>query len=170
MTTIPQDHAVNVLFVCLGNICRSPTAEGVFRNLIRQHNLSEQIYIDSAGTSAYHLGEPPDQRAQAAAKARGIDLTNLRARQTGEDDFARFDYIIAMDNDNLVKLKRQCPAGFENRIRLFLEYAPGADRTDRPDPYTSDSQGFELVLDLIEQASQGLLEHIQSQSRLKPQS
>jgi protein-tyrosine phosphatase len=158
----PTQSSVRVLFVCLGNICRSPTAEGVFRNLIERENLSNHIQIDSAGTSAYHLGEPPDPRAQEAALKRGIDLSALQARQTTEDDFKRFDYILAMDNDNHTKLLHQCPPGEEHRVRLFLEFAPTAGRSDVPDPYTSNADGFELVLNLIDQATVGLLKEIQT--------
>ena len=163
MTNMPPNKFhTNVLFVCLGNICRSPTAEGVFRKLVEQENLAEQIHIDSAGTSAYHLGEPPDPRAQTAAQNRGIDISGLRGRQVTKKDFTRFDYILAMDDDNHAKLLRQCPPGEESRVRLFLELAPDAGRADVPDPYTSDADGFEIVLDLIERASHGLLQHIRS--------
>lgn len=159
-----QKPQVHVLFVCLGNICRSPTAEGVFRKLVEQKNLSDSIHVDSAGTSSYHLGEPPDPRAQTAAKMRGIDLSTLKARQTNEGDFAQFDYILAMDKDNHAKLLGQCPPGQENRVHMFLKFAPGASRTDVPDPYMSDTHGFEMVLDLIEEASEGLLDYICKQS------
>ena len=160
MTAAPNEFPLHILFVCLGNICRSPTAEGVFRHLVEQENLTGQIHIDSAGTSAYHLGEPPDQRAQAAAQKRGIDLSGLRARQTTQEDFTRFDFILAMDDDNHAKLLRQCPPGEEKRVRLLLEFAPDAGRSNVPDPYCSDADGFETVLDLIEHASRGLLQHI----------
>ncbi len=167
MSSSSIDLPIQVLFVCLGNICRSPTAEGVFRKLIEQENLTEQIQIDSAGTSAYHLGEPPDPRAQAVARQRGIDLSKLRGRQTTAEDFTRFDYILAMDDDNLEKLLRQCPSGEEERVHLFLAFAPDAGRSDVPDPYCSDENGFEIVLDLIEQASRGLLHHIREHQSIK---
>jgi protein-tyrosine phosphatase len=160
MATQREDSPAHVLFVCLGNICRSPTAEGVFRKLIERKNLSDSIQIDSAGTSAYHLGEPPDPRAQEAALKRGIDLSALQARQTTAEDFKQFDYILAMDNDNHTKLLHQCPPGEEHRVRLFLEFAPDAGRAGVPDPYTSNADGFELVLNLIEIAAAGLLKDI----------
>jgi len=151
---------VGVLFVCLGNICRSPTAEGVFRKLVEGENLSEMFLIDSAGTAAFHIGEPPDRRSQAAALRRGIDLSDLRARKARPEDFRRFDYVLAMDDDNHAALSTICPIGEEHRLHLMLDFAPGVEGRDVPDPYYSRGNGFETVLDLIEIASGGLLDHI----------
>ena len=151
---------VGVLFVCSGNICRSPTAEGVFRALVEGHGLADAVSVDSAGLGAWHVGEAPDGRAQAAARRRGIDLGRQRARQARAADFRRFDYVIAMDEGHRSGLARLCPPGEERRIRMFLEFAPGAGRREVPDPYYGADDGFELVLDLVEAASRGLLAHI----------
>jgi protein-tyrosine phosphatase len=148
-----------VLFVCMGNICRSPTAEGVFRHKVEQNNLQEQISIDSAGTHAYHVGKPPDQRAQDAALKRDIDLSQQRARRVSADDFSEFDYIIAMDESNLDDLLSICPAGHEDRLHLFLAFSDSENR-EVPDPYYGQGRGFEIVLNLVEDAAEGLLEHI----------
>ncbi|MDP1537785.1 MAG: low molecular weight protein-tyrosine-phosphatase [Burkholderiales bacterium] len=149
-----------VLFVCMGNICRSPTAEGVFRHVVAQQGLAEQIIIDSAGTHDYHIGAPPDTRAQAAAARRGYDLSALRARQVTPGDFAEFDYVLAMDEANHRLLLPLCPVEFRDRLRLFLEFAAGSALREVPDPYYGGTQGFEEVLDLVENAAQGLLQHI----------
>lgn len=151
---------VKVLFVCMGNICRSPTAHGVFRELVRQEGLEDAIQIDSAGTHAYHVGNPPDQRAQATARNRGIDLSDLRARQVNPEDFERFDYVLAMDEENLAILRELCPPGREERLRLFLDFAPQRPEREVPDPYYGGPQGFEHVFDLVEEAARGLLEDI----------
>ncbi len=148
-----------VLFVCMGNICRSPTAEGVFRHKVQQNNLQDQISIDSAGTHAYHVGNPPDQRAQDAALKRDIDLSQQRARRVSGDDFSEFDYVIAMDESNLDDLLSICPAGYEDRLHLFLAFSDSENR-EVPDPYYGQGRGFEIVLNLVEDASEGLLEHI----------
>ena len=151
---------VKVLFVCMGNICRSPTAHGVFRELVRRDGLEDAIQIDSAGTHAYHVGNPPDQRAQATARNRGIDLSDLRARQVSPEDFERFDYVLAMDEENLAILRELCPPGREDRLRLFLDFAPQRPEREVPDPYYGGPQGFEHVFDLVEEAARGLLEDI----------
>ena len=151
---------VSVLFVCMGNICRSPTAEGVFRTLVEREGLAERIGIDSAGTHAYHVGNPPDSRAQAAARARGVDLSHQRARKAVAGDFDRFDYVIAMDRDNHENLLAIAPRGREDRVRLFLEFAKGVSHREVPDPYYGGGRGFEDVLDMVEAASEGLLDHI----------
>ena len=148
-----------VLFVCMGNICRSPTAEGVFRHKVKQNNLVDQISIDSAGTHAYHVGNPPDQRAQDAALKRDIDLSQQRARRVSGDDFSEFDYVIAMDESNLDDLLSICPAGYEDRLHLFLAFSDSEHR-EVPDPYYGQGRGFEIVLNLVEDASEGLLKHI----------
>ena len=156
---------MKVLFVCLGNICRSPTAEAVFRHLVARDAQHLQIVIDSAGTHAYHIGEPPDGRSQAAARRRGIDMSALRARQVHASDFEEFDLILAMDRDNLDELKRRCPPRLDERLRLLLEFAPVSER-DVPDPYYGGEAGFERVLDLVEQACGGLLAELRR--RLSP--
>ena len=150
---------VKVLFVCMGNICRSPTAEGVFRHMVEQSDAEDEISIDSAGTHAYHVGNPPDGRAQDAALKRDIDLSNQRARRVSRDDFEEFDYVIAMDESNRSDLLSICPDGYEDRIHLFLDFS-GADESEVPDPYYGQGRGFEIVLNLVEDASDGLLIHI----------
>jgi protein-tyrosine phosphatase len=141
----------------MGNICRSPTAEGVFRHHAEQAGVSEKLDIDSAGTHAYHTGEPPDRRARAAAERRGMSLEGIRARRVVTDDFERFDYIIAMDEDNLARLRDESPQEHHGKLSLFLEFATLSER-EVPDPYYGGSAGFERVLDLVEEASRGLLE------------
>jgi protein-tyrosine phosphatase len=149
-----------VLFVCLGNICRSPTAEGLFQHIVAQQKLDGRIEVDSAGTGAWHVGNPPDTRARQAAIARGYDIGHLRARQVAPEDFDRFDYILAMDDDNLRNLKRMQPEGFRGHLGLFLEFADSSDVREVPDPYYGGEEGFDLVLDLVREASEGLLAHI----------
>ena len=148
-----------VLFVCLGNICRSPTAEGVFKNRVAQSQFADRISIDSAGTSDWHIGHPPDPRAIEAALERDIDISSLKARQVSRSDMSDYDYILAMDNQNLINLQqlaRQAGADGEN-IKLFMEFARDYDEQEVPDPYYGGTQGFEHVLDMIDNASQGLL-------------
>jgi protein-tyrosine phosphatase len=152
----------NVLFVCMGNICRSPTAEGVFRHKVRQACLEDKISIDSAGTHAYHVGNSPDPRAQEAASRRNIDLSKQRARRINAEDFKKFDYIIAMDESNRRDLLSICPDGYEDRIYLFLDFAECDDR-EVPDPYYGQGRGFEIVLNLVEEAAVGLLDHIRKE-------
>lgn len=152
----------SVLFVCLGNICRSPTAEGVFRKLVEESGLQEKVIIDSAGTSAYHIGESPDSRSQAEALRHGYDLSPIRSRQIIADDFDTFDVIIAMDKSNLEHLKLIKSKGYEEKLKLFLyDFAPHLQRFDVPDPYYGGPRGFTEVVELIEQASQGLLDYIE---------
>ena len=151
---------VKVLFVCMGNICRSPTAEGVFTAQVAAEGLAEHIQIDSAGTHAYHIGKAPDARSQEAAKRRGIDISHQRARRVEVVDFERFDYIIAMDEENLENLLLICPPGFESRAELFMAYAPHFNSRSVPDPYYGGLSGFERVLDMVEAASAGLLDKI----------
>ncbi len=150
---------IKVLFVCMGNICRSPTAEGVFRHQVQQNNLTDQISIDSAGTHAYHVGNPPDRRAQDAAIKRNINLGGQRARRVSADDFLEFDYIVAMDESNMGDLLSICPAGYEDRLHLFLAFSDSGE-TEVPDPYYGQGRGFEIVLNLVEDAAAGLLKHI----------
>jgi len=151
---------VQVLFVCMGNICRSPTAHGVFRKMVIDEGLSDLIEIDSAGTHAYHVGNPPDRRAQQTAHFRGIDLSDLRARQARSEDFEQFDYVIAMDKDNFHGLKLISPEGKLDRLHMFLDFAPSIKAKEVPDPYYGGHEGFERVFDMVEEASKGLLEDI----------
>ena len=144
----------SVLFVCLGNICRSPTAEGVFKQLAQQNGL--ELKVDSAGTSGYRDNAPPDKRSQQVALDKGYDLSNLKCRKVSEQDFVDFDYIIAMDESNLRQLKRKCPSELQHKISLFMSYCDSAF-DEVPDPYYGGGKGFEVVFDLIEQASKGLL-------------
>ncbi|MBS4097404.1 MAG: low molecular weight phosphotyrosine protein phosphatase [Sulfuricella sp.] len=150
-------NKVKVLFVCMGNICRSPTAEGVFRRLVAEAGLTDAVLIDSAGTHAYHIGKPPDRRAQAAAEKRGYQLSGLRGRQVSAEDFVEFDYILAMDEENLSNLKRVSHAHYHAKLSLFLEHGTRFSEREVPDPYYGGDQGFEHVLDLVEDASVGLL-------------
>jgi len=154
-----RSTTIRVLFVCMGNICRSPTAEGVFRRLVEEAGLSDQIEVDSAGTHAYHVGESPDARAQEAARRRGVDLSPLRGRQAVAEDMKRFDYVLAMDEENLEHLLSICPSGLEEKVELFMEYTSGHPR-EVPDPYFGGHAGFDRVLDMIEAASEGLLDDI----------
>ncbi len=151
---------VSVLFVCLGNICRSPTAHGVFEHLVREGNLEARIAIDSCGTGDWHIGRPPDGRAAAAALTRGYDLDHLRARQVTRGDFEAFDYILAMDSQNLADLEALRPDTFTGHLGLFLDFAEGFAEEEVPDPYYGGDAGFEHVLDLVEAASEGLLREI----------
>jgi protein-tyrosine phosphatase len=146
-----------VLFVCLGNICRSPTAEGVLRHLAEQEAPGLALHIDSAGTADYHIGAPPDLRSQRAALRRGIDISGLRARQVTAADFDRFDLILAMDQENLRELQALKPRGSHALVKPFLEYAPQTKVRDVPDPYYGGHSDFEQVLDLTTAASRGLL-------------
>ena len=144
----------------MGNICRSPTAEVVFRHLVEQAGLTEHVLIDSAGTHDYHVGSQPDKRAQRAAAQRGYDMNKLRGRQVEVADFERFDYVLAMDHDNLSILQRLCPEDRRKRLGLFLQYASRHDEREVPDPYYGEGGGFERVLDMVEDAAEGLLSHI----------
>ena len=154
-----QPHT-RILFVCLGNICRSPTAEAVLRELVAREAPDLSLEIDSAGIGSWHIGEPPDERALAAARRRGLDMSRLRARQIASEDFARFDFILAMDRANLADLQRRAPSQYRERVQLFLEFAPDLEVDEVPDPYYGGDAGFEEVLDLAEQAARGLLSHL----------
>ncbi len=151
--------------MCLGNICRSPTAEVVFRAVAAREAPDMTLEIDSAGTAGYHVGEAPDRRTRQAASRRGYDLAALRARIVEDRDFEYFDLILAMDRENLRALERRAPASSRERLRLFLEFAPEAGVSEVPDPYYGGPNGFEDVLDLIEAASRGLIEHLRRRSR-----
>lgn len=156
---------MSVLFVCTGNICRSPTAEGAFRWVVASADLADAIVMDSAGTHDYHVGEPPDPRAQRAASRRGYDLSGLRGRQITPGDFARFDLVLAMDAANLRALQRVCPTEHAGKLRLFMEFHSNPSVQEVPDPYYGGGEGFERVLDLVEDASRGLLRHLHQQLR-----
>ena len=156
-----MQEKVRVLFVCMGNICRSPTAEGVFRHLVSQSGFTEIVETDSAGTHAYHVGEQPDRRAQMAAKQRGIDLSDLRARRVMLADYESFDYILAMDNENYEILVSQSPAHAKPKIRLFMDFAQQRSEKEVPDPYYGGQRGFDMVFEMVEDASKGLLQDIQ---------
>jgi protein-tyrosine phosphatase len=147
-----------ILFVCMGNICRSPTAEGVFRQLLRRRKLEDGFEVKSVGTHAYHVGEPPDSRTQRAAAARGYDLADLRARKVTPQDLAYFDLILAMDKINLDNLRRMTHPGMHHKIRLFMDFAQGYDDDEVPDPFYGLGYGFDVVIDMVEDASLGLLE------------
>ena len=155
-----DEKKVSVLFVCMGNICRSPTAHGVFRKLVEEVGLEDFIEIDSSGTHAYHVGKAPDPRAQETAQRRGLELGDLRARQIEQKDFERFDYILAMDEDNHYSLSLICPLEYQEKLHLFMEFAPDWGEREVPDPYYGGATGFERVFDMVEEASRGLLEHI----------
>ncbi len=150
----------SVLFVCLGNICRSPTADAVFRKKVADAGLSGRILVDSVGTGGWHVGKPPDARATATAMKRGYDLSSLRARQIHTSDFEKFDYILAMDVSNLADIREICPQAHHSKLQLLLEFAPSCNLNEVPDPYYGSVSGFDDVLSVIEQAAEGLLEHI----------
>ncbi len=158
----PAAPRTGILFVCLGNICRSPTAEVVFRAAAASAGLAPRLTIDSAGTGEWHVGNPPDYRAIAHAGRRGYDLKPLRARQVSAADFARFDYILAMDRANLRDLAALRPPGYGGHLGLFLDFAPDLRLRDVPDPYDGGAHGFERVLDLVEAASAALVRHLQA--------
>lgn len=154
----------SVLFVCLGNICRSPTAEGVFRGRLESRGLLDRFHVDSAGTGDWHIGNPPDRRAQLAAASRGIDISMLRARQVQADDASAFDYLIAMDRGNHRDLVRLAGDARAHKVRLFMEFADIDSHDEVPDPYYGGDSGFDQVIDLIEAASDGLIEHLLRQA------
>lgn len=153
---------INVLMVCLGNICRSPTAEGVLRKRLQEQGLDSLVTVDSAGTAGWHIGKSPDARSQAHAQRRGYDLSGQASRQVTVEDFADFDYIFAMDQQNLADLEAIKPADFKGRLALFLSFASDADSLEVPDPYYEGEEGFERVLDLVEQASEGFIHHLRN--------
>ncbi len=160
-TNIPADTCYRILCVCLGNICRSPTAEGVLRHLAAATAPGMNIEVDSAATGGYHTGSPPDTRSQRAARKRGIEIGGLRARQIRADDFQRFDLILAMDDANLRELRALQPPDSRATLRLFMDYAREQPRSDVPDPYMGGERDFETVLDLSDGASRGLIAALQ---------
>ncbi len=153
---------IRVLFVCMGNICRSPTAEGVFAALVQSEDIDDRFEIDSAGTHAYHVGDAPDLRAQKAAKDRGVDLSKLRARKVIVGDYQDFDYLLVMDDDNYEIVMEFCPEEHKHKVKHFLEYAPHLETREVPDPYYGGSYGFERVLDMVEDASLGFLNTVKN--------
>jgi protein-tyrosine phosphatase len=156
-----------VLFCCTGNICRSPTAEGVFIKKVSEAGLIGRVLVDSAGTHGYHVGKPPDPRTQIVARARGYDLSGLRARRFERDDFDRFDLVLAMDHDNRAFLSRLCPPPDDSKLKLMMEYARSYTAHEVPDPYDGGPEDFERVLDMLEDATEGLLETILSERTVK---
>ena len=155
MPTAP--NKIRVLMVCLGNICRSPTAEAMLRKKVHEAGLDARVEVDSAGTADYHVDSPPDRRAIAHGERRGLALARLRGRQVGRADFDRFDFILAMDEDNLANLRRIRPAGSRAKVALLMSYAPAAGWREVPDPYNGGAEGFETVLDLVESAADGFI-------------
>ena len=155
-----MDKKIKVMFICMGNICRSPTAHGVFRKIVQDEGYADEIYIESSGTHAYHVGESPDQRAQKTALQRGIDLSDLRAQKVRASDFENFDYLLAMDADNYAILASNCPAEHKQKLHMFLDFANDVNQRDVPDPYYGGASGFDYVFDLVEAGSRGLLKDI----------
>lgn len=149
-----------VLMVCMGNICRSPTAEGVLRHFLKINGLADEVEVDSAGTHGYHVGEPPDSRTQRAAMARGYNLSQMRARRVAPQDLEYFDLILAMDHSNLNNLRRLTAPARHDRIQLFMNYSENFDDDEVPDPFYGLGHSFDLVLDMIEDAAKGLTEHL----------
>ena len=147
-----------VLFVCMGNICRSPTAEGILRKMILDEGLDDSVAVDSAGTHSYHLGKNPDPRAQSAAAKRGYQISDLVSRQVGDEDFREADMILAMDWDNMSLLQQQCPRQYQHKIQLLMRYSTEHDEATVPDPYYGGPQGFDTVLNYIEDSCTGLVE------------
>jgi low molecular weight protein-tyrosine phosphatase len=149
---------VRILFVCMGNICRSPLAQGVFENVLRRERLEDEVFVDSAGTGSWHVGEPPDVRAQSSARLRGLDLSSQRARRIEPEDCQNFDYILTMDEDNYQMVSSLCKGSAV--VRPFLDFATYSPEREVPDPYYGGPEGFERVLELVEEASEGLLKDV----------
>jgi protein-tyrosine phosphatase len=149
---------VRVLFVCMGNICRSPLAQGVFQGVLRREGLEDEVFVDSAGTGAWHVGEPPDERALSAASLRGVDISSQRARRIDPEDCQNFDYIVTMDEENYRAVAGLCRGSAV--VRPFLDFATDSPEREVPDPYYGGPEGFDYVLDLVEEASEGLLDDI----------
>jgi protein-tyrosine phosphatase len=155
-----------ILFVCLGNICRSPMAEGVFRRVAEEEGLIDRFEIDSAGLGDWHIGQAPDHRAQKAARSRGVDISDQSARQVVDEDFERFDLLLVMDRSNYAELKARAPHEARAKIRPFLDFAPHVGTSDVPDPFFGGTEGFDHALDLIEAASRGLLASLTGEDRV----
>jgi protein-tyrosine phosphatase len=155
--TEPHSDKIRVLMVCLGNICRSPTAEAMLRKKVIAAGLADRVEVDSAGTSDYHVDAPPDRRAVAHGERRGLAMRQLRGRQVARADFDRFDFILAMDEDNLADLQRVRPAGSRAKVSLLMSFVPDAGEREVPDPYSGGAEGFEHVLDLVEEAVDAFL-------------
>ena len=159
---------VRILFVCTGNICRSPTAEGVFRRMMREKNIEDWVEVASAGTHGYHVGEAPDLRAQKAAARRGYDLSRIRARKVARQDFDYFDLILAMDRGALESLRHLCSPERSGHLGLFMDYSANFDEDEVPDPYYGSGQGFEQVLDMVEDVNRVLIDKVKTRSALTP--
>jgi protein-tyrosine phosphatase len=166
---MPEEGRIGVLFVCTGNICRSPTAQGQFEKLINERRIAHRFHVDSVGIEDYHIGAAPDSRSIRAAKTRGIALAHLQARQLNREDYARFNYLLAMDSGHLRHLRRQMPAGLVNppKLALLLDYVTGYEGQDVPDPYYGGPEDFERVLDLVEAGCEGLFNAIREMYLLK---
>ena len=149
--------AYRVLFVCMGNICRSPTAQGVMEHLLKKHNLAKRVVVDSAGTHNYHPNRPPDPRSQKYALQRGYDLSKQRARQVQDKDFELFDLIVAVDLNNLMELNAKCPSPQKSKLKSFASYLTEHQAVEVPDPYYGGNAGFEYVLDLVEDGCRGII-------------
>ncbi|WFE68842.1 low molecular weight phosphotyrosine protein phosphatase [Thiomicrospira sp. R3] len=161
-----MSQKISVLFVCMGNICRSPTAHAVFRKLVESEGLDSHISIDSAGTHAYHVGNPPDERSMKTANERGIKMQDLRARKVDFSDLIEFDYILAMDGDNLSILEQMAPSDLKPKIKLFMEFVPDSKHAYVPDPYYGGAEGFNQVFDMVDEASKGLLAYLKQNHQL----
>ena|SRR5688572_3055592 len=159
-------NKINILFVCMGNLCRSPTAEAVFAHHVAKAGLEKRIGIESAGTHVGHAGDPADERAKRAAAKRGYDMSRCRTRPLHDRDFERFEYLLAMDDRNLEMLAHDCPPEHSEKLKLFMAYGMAGTTLSVPDPYYGGVQGFERVLDMVEDAAQGLLRHLRHQHRL----
>ena len=156
---MPAQKPLKVLMICLGNICRSPTAHGVLAALVKRQKLHDFLEVDSAGTGCWHLGETPDKRSISAARGRGYDISSLKARQVSKFDFANFDYLLAMDGDNLRALNKLCPNEYSHKLGLLLEFGSSSEIAI-PDPFYGEYSDFKLVLDLVEDACEGFLKHV----------
>lgn len=161
-----DSEVIKVLFVCTGNICRSPTADGVFADMVAKAGLSDQIIVESCGLSAYHVGELPDTRSREIAQSRGYDLNHIRSRKIKPDDYTQFDYILAMDDRHLREMRRQAPSESQQKLELFLDYHPELSGQSVPDPYYGGTNGFAHVFDMIEETSRRLLAHLRNQHGL----
>lgn len=158
-----MNEKTGVLFVCLGNICRSPTAHAIFQAMVERHGLQQRVMVDSCGTGSWHIGQPPDPRMQRTAARWGYDLSPLRARRLAAEDFGRFQHILTMDTRNMAEVMKKAPNDFAGEIRLLLDYSGEKNVLEVPDPYYGGDDGFERVVTLIESACQGLVDHLKQQ-------